>query len=191
MADHVRPNMRVHVGDNLHAGRFELRHQIRRHRFHDIHLARKQCCNARIGVRHGPQDHAVVLWNLVLVPVIRIAHELGAIARNQLNELPRPGTGRLKREFVPIPAEFFPLPRAGIENIGHRVKHRTGRLLRRDLKGVVVNRSVALHLGKPVGPIPDLKRVVLRRIALQQLVEVPHRVLRREGAAVVVFHAAA
>ena len=136
-----------------------------------------------------PQHHTIALWHPFRIPVRGIAYEFDAFARRLPVKLPRTRTRRLECKLVPIPSDSFPLRRARITNVGHRIHERPVQNLGVDLDREIVR---GLHLcdrGEIVSGLRSLALVIVRRVRLHHLVEIPHHGVRVKSAAVVKLYA--
>lgn len=183
--------MRVGVGDDLEAGTFKRSDGIRRRRLDPVDLTRTQRGNARIRLRQRHQHELVELRHPRLVPIFFIGNHLGALTRNEQRELPRPGARRCLGEGIPALADLLPLRRRRHHDPGDLVGERRVRRLGGDLQRVLVDRLEARDRRDARAPLRRLARIVLRRLVVQDLFQIPHRRLGGEIAAVVEFHALA
>ena len=176
-AEMIIPDMRRDVVDDPHSGRFELRHRIRRRSFDQVDLSREQRVGSCQRFRHRDQDQLVDFRNPLLVPVIRILRKLGEFARHQFGQFERAGAGRLAGELVPVLAELFILRGAGDQEPEHLVREERVDFLVVISIGGVVDLGVARDRGQPGFYLRALAFVELRRLVVEDLVEIPdHRV---------------
>ena len=96
--------MRIEVRGDDQPTLDESRDRVRRGGLDPVHLPREKGRGAGVGIGERNRDHLVELRLARLVPVVRERHELGALPRNQLDELPRSGAGGVLGELVPIVA---------------------------------------------------------------------------------------
>ena len=129
--------------------------------------------------------------NPLLVPVIRVLRQFGQFARHQLGQFERAGARRLACELVPVLAELFILRGAGDQEPEHLVGEEGIDGLGGDLDGGVVDLGVALDRGQAGLDLRALALVELRRLVVQDLVEIPDHRIGVEVAAVVEFDALA
>ncbi|MGY4412804.1 hypothetical protein ACVWW4_004540 [Bradyrhizobium sp. LB7.1] len=190
-AQMIIPDMRRDVVDELHAGRLELRHGIRRRRFDQVHLAGEQRVGAGQRLRHRHQHELVDLGNALLVPIIRILRELGELARHQFRQFEWAGPGGLARELVPILAELVVLRGARHKKPEHLVGKEGIDRLGGDLHRGIVDLGVACDRGQAGLHLCALPLVELRRLVVEHLVQIPDHRIGIELAAVVKLHALA
>ena len=176
-AEMIIPDMRRDVVDDPHARGFELRHRVGRRRFDQIDLASQQRVGSGQRLRHRNQDQLVDFRNPLLVPVIGVLRQFGEFARHELGQLERSGAGRLAGELVPVLAELFVLRRAGDQEPEHLVGKEGIDRLGGDLDGGIVDLGVARDRRQSGLDLRALTLVELRRLVVQDLVQVPdHRV---------------
>ena len=184
-AELIGPDMRVNVGDDVHAGRLELRHCIGRRRFDPVDLAGEQRRDARGRVGHREQHQALTFRYTRGIPVVRVTMQQRPIPRGEAVEDPRSGAGRRLRELIPIAAQFLPTRRAGYVDVRHLVGEYRIRLVGRDLHRRRVERTIGGDRADIGRALRRLRLVVLRCIPLDEFVEVPHHRVGVECAAVV------
>ncbi len=189
--DHARlvgPVVRIFVGDDRHAALLETRNGVRRRHLDPVDLARQQRGGARGRLRHGEQDHLVELRHACLVPVVGEARQLHALARYHAIDLERAGTRGLQRHLVPVLALLLPVRGAREENVGHVVGDQRVHHAGRELDGVFVDRLVADQRRDARPHLGELLGIELRRLVVQDLVEVPDHGIGVERRAVMELH---
>ena len=183
--------MRRHVLHDPELLRGKLRHHVGRRRLDEVDLTVEQRIGARHCVGDRDQHDAVGLRQPGLVPVGRVLHEIGALARHQLVELERAGARGLHRDLGPVAAELLPLRRAADQEPRQLVGEQRVDALGGDLDGVVVDLLERRDRRDARAHLRALLRVELRRLVVQHLVEVPDHRVGLEVGAVVKFDALA
>ncbi len=184
----IIPDVRRHIGDDLHAGRLELGHRVGRRRLDQVDLAREQRVDARQRLRNRNENQPIDLGNAGLVPIVGVLHELGALTRNEPRQLEGPGARRLARELLPVAADLLVLRRARHQEPEHLVRKDRVDLLGGDLDRVIIDLAVARDRGQAGLHLGALALVVLRRLLVEHLVEIPDHRIGVEAAAVVELH---
>ena len=187
----IGPVVRIRVQDDLHPGRLERRQRIGGRRLVPVDPAGEQRRRAlrRFGDRQ--EDYPVELGHPLGVPIIGIAHQFGTLARHQPIELEGARARRLGREGDPVAADRLELRRAG-EQHPRRLEgqQRVGEF-GGDLDGEVVDLAVGREGRDAVHHLGDLARVVLRRVLLQDLVQIPDHGIGIEWRSIMKFYALA
>ena len=141
--------------------------------------------------RRADQDDAVDLGNALGIPIGLVLDEFGALARHEAGELERAGAGRLHGELVPVLAELLPLRRARDQEPQELIgKERVDRL-GLDLDLHVAGLAVAQQARQARPHLRRLAGVELRRVLVEDLLEVPDHGIGVERRAVMELHAGA
>ena len=185
------PVVRVFIGHDLHAGRFQARNGVRRRGLDKINLPGHQCGGAGRGLRHRQQHKLVVLRDAVLVPVVLVRQQLQPLMRHHAAEPVRAGAGGVRRISVPVVFQLFRPAAADHEQVAHGIGKQ-----RFDHLGVDGDREVVDFLnGFEIGDVSARQRhllgQILRRLGIRHPREVPQHVIGGERAAIVPFHALA
>ena len=180
------PDMRLFVGLELEAALLDFGDGIGRRRLDPVDLAGEQRRGAGIGFRHRQQHHLVDLGNARLVPVILVLDEFEPLARRELRHLPRAGARCVLGKRRPRRLRFrlgvrafgrviklLPLRRARHEQIGQVDRQKTVRLLGGQFHRHVVDLARRGQRRHARGGDADLACIKLRRVLLQNLLDVP------------------
>ena len=142
-------------------------------------------------LRRADQDEAVDLGDALGIPVGLVLHQLGALARHEAGELERAGARRLHGELVPVLAELLPLRRARDQEPQELIREERIDRLGLDLDLHVTGLPVAQQAGQARPHLRRLAGVELRRVLVEDLLEVPDHGIGVERRAVVELHARA
>ena len=170
----------------------ELVERIGRRRLDPVDPARQQRRGARRDVGDRQQHHALALGNAVLVPVLGVALELGALARRPCLHLPRAGARRRLAVGLPVLADLLEIVGAGDgEAVEQRRHHRVDAVgLQFDL--VVVDLAIGRRAARrrrsaPLRP----SRSNDGDLSFERAVEAEDHVVGSEWRAVMELHALA
>ena len=166
----------VLVGDDLLAGRLEARNRVGRRHLDHVHLTGQQRGRAGVVIGDRDQDQLVELRYLVLVPVVRVGHENGPLAGHDLLDHEGAGPHGVLDELRPT-AGLFPGGGTCHPQVGQAAQNeRVGRS-RIHLDGPFVDLAPALEIEHAATVGASLRRVVLGRVGVVELPDVPdHRV---------------
>src|SRR6202048_1687059 len=111
----VGPEVRVQVGDDLHAALAQSRDAVGSRGLDKVDLAREKRGHARIRIRHAEENQTIGFRDARRIPVVRVLHELRAIALDAPLQDERPRTRRALREAPPVTAGLSPSAPARIQ----------------------------------------------------------------------------
>ena len=199
------PHVRLRVGIQHEALRLDLRDGVGRRRLDPVDLARQQRRGAGAGLRHRQQDDAVDLRLALGIPVVVVLDVFHALARRELVHLERPrarsvggeGGPRLLGPLGRIADAgqrvvlLLPVRRRGHEQVGQVDRDEAVRLLGGQLDRVVVDLARRHQVRHAADGDADLVGREVRRLLLEDLLDVPDDGIGLQVGAVMELHALA
>ena len=187
----VVPDVRRHVLLDPHAALLEACHRVGRRRLDHVDRVGEQRRGARRILRRHDQHQPVGLRDALGIPVGFVLDQLGALARHEAGQLERAGARRLRGELVPVLAELLPLGRARHQEPQHLIGEERVDRLGLDLDLHLAGLPVAGDRRQARAHLRGLALVELRRVLVEDLLQVPDDGVGVEGRAVMELHAVA